>query len=201
MESGIAFWYVNRTLTNEKGERESDMKKRTDRGFTLIEMIIAIAILVILTGLLAPQFMKYVEKSKEAKDLHTLDAIYTSVQAALGEEESYEFIESNSFYKDKIDGGITLESILNNADGSRAPGAAEEDPFAANLSAMVGGSSDLDLLSDKAKRNYGAKIMVTIDDEMNIWVYVGKAGNNYVKGLEIGTRPKGAKAIPTEKTS
>lgn len=198
MESGIAFWYVDRTFTNEKGERESDMKKRTDRGFTLIEMIIAIAILVILTGLLAPQFMKYVEKSKEAKDLHTLDAIYTSVQAALGEEESYEFVGNNSFYKDKIDGGIALESILNNVedtDGSRAPGATEGDPFAANLSAIVGDSSDLNLSSDKAKRPAGVKIMVTIDDEMNIWVYVGKTGNNYVEGLEIGTKPKGAKAI------
>ncbi|WP_347134021.1 prepilin-type N-terminal cleavage/methylation domain-containing protein, partial [[Clostridium] symbiosum] len=38
----------------------------TDKGFSLIELIIAIAILIILTGLLAPQFMKYIEKSRKA---------------------------------------------------------------------------------------------------------------------------------------
>lgn len=44
------------------------MKRMKDnkKGFTLIELIIAIAILVILTGLLAPQFMKYIEKSRRA---------------------------------------------------------------------------------------------------------------------------------------
>ena len=34
-------------------------KKKNNKGFSLIELIIAIAILIILTGLLAPQFMKY----------------------------------------------------------------------------------------------------------------------------------------------
>lgn len=37
-----------------------------DRGFSLIELIIAIAILVILTGILAPQFLKHIEKSRKA---------------------------------------------------------------------------------------------------------------------------------------
>ena len=41
-------------------------KKKNNKGFSLIELIIAIAILIILTGLLAPQFMKYIEKSKAA---------------------------------------------------------------------------------------------------------------------------------------
>lgn len=44
-------------------------KKKNNKGFSLIELIIAIAILIILTGLLAPQFMKYIEKSREAKDI------------------------------------------------------------------------------------------------------------------------------------
>lgn len=37
-----------------------------DRGFSLIELIIAIAILVILTGILVPQFLKHIEKSRKA---------------------------------------------------------------------------------------------------------------------------------------
>lgn len=64
-------------------------KKNKNKGFSLIELIIAIAILVILTGLLAPQFMKYIEKSREAKDMQTLDAVYTAVQGAFADETAY----------------------------------------------------------------------------------------------------------------
>ena len=67
-------------------------KKKNNKGFSLIELIIAIAILIILTGLLAPQFMKYIEKSREAKDMQTLDTVYSSVQAALANEGAYDAI-------------------------------------------------------------------------------------------------------------
>lgn len=52
-------------------------KKKNNKGFSLIELIIAIAILIILTGLLAPQFMKYIEKSREAKDVQAMDTVYS----------------------------------------------------------------------------------------------------------------------------
>lgn len=61
-------------------------KKKNDKGFSLIELIIAIAILVILTGLLAPNILRYVEKSRVAKDMQTLDTVYEAVQIALTEE-------------------------------------------------------------------------------------------------------------------
>lgn len=47
-----------------------------------MELIIAIAILVILAGLLAPQFTKYIEKARWAKAVQTLDSIYTSLEVA-----------------------------------------------------------------------------------------------------------------------
>lgn len=56
------------------------MKK--NKGFSLIELIIAIAILVILTGLLAPQFMKYIERARQAKGIQTLDSINNGLQVA-----------------------------------------------------------------------------------------------------------------------
>lgn len=51
-----------------------------DKGFSLIELIIAIAILVILTGLLAPQFMKYIEKARKAKCMNNIEVVKTEYQ-------------------------------------------------------------------------------------------------------------------------
>ena len=57
-------------------------RRKQNTGFSLIELIIAIAILAILTGLLAPQFMKYIERAKRAKIMQTLDTIYESLEVS-----------------------------------------------------------------------------------------------------------------------
>ncbi len=45
------------------------MKKINNKGFSLVELIIVIAIMAILVGVLAPQFVKYVEQSRRGKDV------------------------------------------------------------------------------------------------------------------------------------
>lgn len=102
-------------------------KKKNNKGFSLIELIIAIAILIILTGLLAPQFMKYIEKSREAKDMQAMDTVYSSVQAALANEAAYdamvELTDGDKIYKgtltdvlkDTSSFGVELKGLLGNA--------------------------------------------------------------------------------------
>ncbi|MBO6299972.1 MAG: type II secretion system protein [Lachnospiraceae bacterium] len=56
------------------------MKKGiNNKGFSLVELIIVIAIMAILVGIVAPQLIKYIEKAKVSTDLRSLDAIYQAV--------------------------------------------------------------------------------------------------------------------------
>lgn len=53
--------------------------RKSNLGFTLVELIIVVAIIAVLSAVLAPQYIKYVEKSKIAKDMDTAAAIEQAV--------------------------------------------------------------------------------------------------------------------------
>lgn len=56
------------------------MKKVNDKGFSLIELIIVVAILVVLIAVLAPQYLKYVEKSRNATDVQNARAVVSAIE-------------------------------------------------------------------------------------------------------------------------
>ena len=55
-------------------------KKKNNKGFTFVELVIVIAILAILVGLLAPQYTKYVEKSRKSADAENIEEMVKAVQ-------------------------------------------------------------------------------------------------------------------------
>lgn len=64
-------------------------KKLGNKGFSLVELIVVIAIMVILVGVLAPTLLKSVERSRESTDIQTLDSIREAVVVALADETVY----------------------------------------------------------------------------------------------------------------
>ena len=62
-------------------------KKKNNKGFTLVELVIVIAILAILVGLLAPQYTKYVEKSRKSADANNLEEIVKAFKTAVSDPD------------------------------------------------------------------------------------------------------------------
>lgn len=55
-------------------------KKLNNKGFSLVELIIVIAIMAVLIGVLAPQYLRYVERSRRSADLDNWDAIISAIE-------------------------------------------------------------------------------------------------------------------------
>lgn len=68
-------------------------KKKNNKGFTLVELVIVVAILAILVGILAPQYTKYVEKSRKSADASNLEELVTSVKVAAS-DNAYDVVQA-----------------------------------------------------------------------------------------------------------
>ena len=72
------------------------MKKTNNKGFSLVELIIVIAIMAVLIGVLAPQFIKYVESSRQSTDIQNLQEIKTAIETYVAEQG------------EKVSGNVTI---------------------------------------------------------------------------------------------
>ncbi len=64
-----------------------------NKGFSLVELIIVIAIMAILSAIIAPAVIRYINKARKADDIAAADSIGTSFEAAITENEAlYDFI-------------------------------------------------------------------------------------------------------------
>ena len=65
------------------------MKKFKDnnKGFSLVELIVVIAIMVVLIAVLGSTILGYVEKSKHSKDIQALDALKTAASTYVADGE------------------------------------------------------------------------------------------------------------------
>ena len=73
-------------------------KRLGNKGFSLVELIVVIAIMAVLVGVLAPTLIKNVEKSRKAKDEQNLDTVKEAIVVALQDDAEngvYENLTTN----------------------------------------------------------------------------------------------------------
>ena len=68
----------NEILTNE------------NKGFSLVELIVVIAIMAVMTSVLAPSLLGYVEQSRMAKDNSAMGEVTNAIKLALADQDVYD---------------------------------------------------------------------------------------------------------------
>lgn len=63
-------------------------RKKNNKGFSLVELIIVIAIMAVLVGVLAPQFLGYVKKSKISTDIQNAQQVATEIATKIADAEA-----------------------------------------------------------------------------------------------------------------
>jgi len=53
---------------------------KSKKGFSLVELLIVIAIMAVLVGVLAPQYFRYLERSRQSSDIQVLNSIANAIQ-------------------------------------------------------------------------------------------------------------------------
>ncbi|MCM1111816.1 MAG: prepilin-type N-terminal cleavage/methylation domain-containing protein [Muribaculum sp.] len=64
---------------------ETDVRRKPQAGFSLIELVVVITIIAAITAILAPQYLQYVQKSKISVDLNNAEAIANAVSADIAD--------------------------------------------------------------------------------------------------------------------
>lgn len=144
-------------------------KKLNNKGFSLVELIIVIAIMAVLAGALAPQLIKYIDKSKKSTDVQTGQTIATAVNSALANPDAYDDAATSTLtaiYSEATpdDFETEIKEIL----GATAPVPKYKTGTYSNFYIVVDGT-------DKSFKIYaiGASAPGTLDDKDLLYPTVG----------------------------
>ena len=85
------------------------MSQKDNKGFSLVELIVVVAIMAVLMGILVPTLVKNVEKSKKQKDASAIEEIRSTMVTTLA-DPTYSDLEATITYYDDTNKKIVITS-------------------------------------------------------------------------------------------
>ena len=73
-------------------------KKFLKSGFSLVELIVVLAIMAVMLAVLAPALMGYTERSRASKDKSTMSEVTSAIQLAMADQDIYDELSGYSRY-------------------------------------------------------------------------------------------------------
>lgn len=160
------------------------MERRSDDGFSLIELIIVVAIMAVLIAVLAPQYVRYVEKARNAVDLQNARAIVDALVTYSLDPDSAKYSEFVNFCNDNGARGFQTISF----GGGNLPNP-RVDPYAVDALAAAG--IDINDLKTQSRYNWDTcSINYSLDAQGTIvFCYTQTSGdpddpNSFIKKME-----------------
>ncbi len=132
---------------------------KNNKGFSLVELIIVIAIMAILVGVMAPQLIKYIEKSKVSADTQLADSVHTAILTAMMDPEIVNFSGYNAEYNSYT--SATAVSGLSTGSQTIGSGALEI------MGAAAAGDVDGSLKSTGAS---AVSFQITGTNSLSVWI-------------------------------
>ena len=154
-------------------------KKMNNKSFSLVELIVVIAIMAVLIGVLAPTLLGNIEKSKLSKDKQAIDELYQAWTNTLGDPK-YEPPYNKTFtYTCSANGTLTINGttpvaagdIKSSDDGTTDMGTT----FVGEIVDYIG--SDTIKLSSKYYKNASSTIVINIDSRGKVSVVANGDGD------------------------
>ena len=106
-------------------------RKQNNKGFSLVELIIVIAIMAILVGIVGTQVIPYIEKSRKAKDIQVVSGLCTDAMTAYSSNAA------------KLDANATYTITLTAPTTGTAWGVAVDGGIAAEKTALQDAFTEL----------------------------------------------------------
>lgn len=125
--------------------------RNNNKGFSLVELIVVVAIMAVLMAVLVPTLVRNVEKTRVQKDKSAIAEIHHSTELAISDEEYLDALPSSSGAT--VSGGvITVADLFANKDGGNTDG----DELAAEVGSYVGNTIKF---TSKLKNDCNIKIV------------------------------------------
>lgn len=135
------------------------MKKTNNKGFSLVELIVVVAIMAVLMVVVAPQMLRYVERTRIQRDNSAIAEIANAAKIAMADETINKGLANSSSWSVTASNGVITFASLTDTKAA---------PFVNELTAALGATVTLSSNAYASPATPG--ITVSKDDKGNVTV-------------------------------